>query len=197
MFHIKLMPRSHALSSPKVGGGQWFAMQRDEAVVLLICTPPPAKYFGLTAYVTSRLLYNGTETGDGDASLVPHFAMAELHDPLNQLRLNSTAGTAPAAGDKFFGATSLIVLAPSRAVFEWIATAFVDAGLPKEAVNFYPVSGQVVRLHRPPPGAGLEVRLPGPPHHRQPGHVLPEPDGGPGVGEPHVAGAFSACACRR
>jgi hypothetical protein len=32
-------------------------------------------------------------------------------------------------------------------VYERIAAAFVEAGLPAHATNFYPISGQEVKLH--------------------------------------------------
>lgn len=54
------------------------SIQRGEAIVLLFCTPPPAKYFGLTSYVTNRVLFNDTGGGRGDASLVVHMPLAEV-----------------------------------------------------------------------------------------------------------------------
>lgn len=53
--------------------------QRNEAIVLMFCTPPPAKYFGLTSYVTNRLLPNMTEYGTGFTDTTVHRPMAEVH----------------------------------------------------------------------------------------------------------------------
>jgi len=42
---------------------------------------------------------------------------------------------------------SLAIFSPSRAVFETISEAFIQAGLGEGAVNYYPLSGQTIRLH--------------------------------------------------
>ena len=84
-------------------------MQRDEAIVVLLCTPPSARYFGISTYVAARLLYNTSTTGDGgDAGLVPHFAAAEIHDPFNRLSISTTAGRAPLSSSSFPGSTALV-----------------------------------------------------------------------------------------
>jgi len=54
------------------------SIDRNEAIVLLFCTPPPAEYFGLTSYVTNRVLFNESETGQGDSSLIVHMPVAEV-----------------------------------------------------------------------------------------------------------------------
>ncbi|TFJ86121.1 hypothetical protein NSK_002941 [Nannochloropsis salina CCMP1776] len=127
------------------------SIQRGEAIVLLFCTPPPAKYFGLTSYVTNRVLFNDTEGGRGDASLVVHMPLAEISNPLNYLVMNTTKGTATAARkvdpSSFFNSLSLAVFSPSREVYQTITEAFVQAGLAESASNFYPLSAQTIRLH--------------------------------------------------
>jgi hypothetical protein len=54
------------------------SIDRNEAIVLLFCTPPPAEYFGLTSYVTNRVLFNESESGKGDSSLIVHMPVAEV-----------------------------------------------------------------------------------------------------------------------
>ena len=44
-------PYDPTLDPPRILPGLTWRLGTDEAVVLLGCTPPPAKYFGLTAYV--------------------------------------------------------------------------------------------------------------------------------------------------
>lgn len=66
------------------------SMDRNEAIVLFFCTPPPMEYFGLTAYVTNRVLFNETERGKGDSSLIVHMPMAEVRDSKNLLNLFDT-----------------------------------------------------------------------------------------------------------
>ncbi|KAM3575922.1 hypothetical protein VYU27_002257, partial [Nannochloropsis oceanica] len=141
------VPPSGPLSEEMMG----VSMDRNEAIVLFFCTPPPMEYFGLTAYVTNRVLFNETERGKGDSSLIVHMPMAEIANPLNYLRLNTTKASAfPSREDDptpFYSSLSLAVFSPSRAVFETVAEAFIQAGLEEGAVNYYPMSGQTLRLH--------------------------------------------------
>jgi hypothetical protein len=112
-------------------------------------TPPPARYFGLTAYVTARVLFNTSEHGTGDSSPVVHMPVAEVKNPLNYLVVNTTkapGGTEARREDPgtFFQSLALFVLSPNRAVFETIRDAYVEAGLSPHAANYYPISGQTV-----------------------------------------------------
>jgi len=78
--------------------------------------------------------------------------LAEVGNSLNWRNLNTTSGSAydrDLRGDDsgFFNSVSLMVFTPSRKVYEEIVEAFVAAGLPRHATNFYPLSAQEVRLH--------------------------------------------------
>lgn len=53
-------------------------IDRNEAIILFFCTPPPAEYFGLTSYVFNRVLFNETESGQGDTNLIVHMPVAEV-----------------------------------------------------------------------------------------------------------------------
>jgi hypothetical protein len=68
-----------------------FALGRNEAVVMMICMPPEAKYFGITAYVSSRLLINDTVMGTGDGKLLPMQPMVEIKGE-RQMEVNGQEG---------------------------------------------------------------------------------------------------------
>jgi hypothetical protein len=56
-----------------------FALQRNEAIVGLMCFPPPAKYFGITAYVSCRIHVNDSEFGTGDGTIMTSTPMVEVN----------------------------------------------------------------------------------------------------------------------
>lgn len=98
-----------------------FALQRQEAVVMLLCMPPPLRYFGITSYVTQRLLSNQTNRGFGDAEVLPHRPLVEVSPALNYINLNTSAGTGMTKERKsdphqVFGSTALLVFTSSREV---------------------------------------------------------------------------------
>ncbi len=112
-------------------------------------TPPKARYFGMTAYVSARVLFNTSESGQGDSTPVVHMPVAEVKNPLNYLVVNTTKAPATAARkadpSSFFQSLALFVFSPNRAVFETVRAAYVEAGLSAHAANYYPISGQTVR----------------------------------------------------
>jgi len=55
-------------------------MSHTEAMVILLCMPPPAKYFGVTAYVTARIMTNDTDPATSDGRLFGHMALAEVRN---------------------------------------------------------------------------------------------------------------------
>ena len=57
----------NAPSGPPFPFGNVFG--HNEAVVMLLCLPPRAKYVGYTAYVTGRIMINDTDLATSDGSL--------------------------------------------------------------------------------------------------------------------------------
>ena len=139
---------------PPIGG---FSIDADEAIVWLYKLPPKCKYFGITSYVTNRLLINDTygdpNTFDCEGSLIQHTAITEISNPLNYLIINTTAKVnhtehhVDSVSKEVWNKHALMVFSPSLAVFNRISDAFSKAGFPVEAHNFYEYSGQLLRLH--------------------------------------------------
>lgn len=114
-------------------------------------TPPPARYFGMTAYIAARVLFNASERGVGDSTPVVHMPVAEVKNPLNYLVVNTTKAPGGTEARRtnpgsFFESLALVVFSPSRAVYDAIRDAYIEAGLSPHAANYYPISGQTVRL---------------------------------------------------
>lgn len=103
----------------------------------------------MTAYVSARILFNATERGQGDSTPLVHMPVAEIKNPLNYLVVNTTKSIATEARrqdpSSFFQSLALFVFAPSRAVYETVRDAYLEAGLSPQAANYYPISGQTVR----------------------------------------------------
>lgn len=78
-----------------------------DALLGLLCTPPPVRYFGYGTYTVFRFKPS------------PWLAAAELSDPINQLTINTTAG--PGAEDVF--RRTAAVISTGDGVTERSATA--------------------------------------------------------------------------
>lgn len=152
-------PTNMINQDPKPPGIGGFAIDADEAIVWLYKLPPKCKYFGITSYVTNRLLINDTygdpNTFDCEGNIIQHTSIAEISNPLNYLIINTTSNIYHSKANihedkenEIWNKHALMVFAPSLAVFNRISEAFSTAGFPKEAHNFYEYSGQLLRLHQ-------------------------------------------------
>ncbi|MBI5515983.1 MAG: hypothetical protein HY909_19530 [Deltaproteobacteria bacterium] len=121
------------LPSATAGPTPTWRLRPDEAVVLVGRTPPPARYYGFTAYLLDR---PGT----------PALEFASLGDTRNQL----TLGTDPP--DSPFGAWTALIFTADQSTERAVRAAAVEAGLPDGAVN-------TVALPEGDPRYGLRLGL--------------------------------------
>ncbi|WP_167854696.1 Calx-beta domain-containing protein [Mangrovimicrobium sediminis] len=112
-----------------IGGVPGYMVGNDEAVVLILQTPPTSHYFGLTPNVHSR--YSPTP---GNDSLRSRIAIGGSYaDSLNQLAL----GAAPVEGASPypFDRTTAVIFSPNQMVSDELTQQLTAAGLPAEAIN--------------------------------------------------------------
>jgi len=100
----------------------------DEAIVFAFVTPPEVPYFSLTNYVFSR--YDPNLIGDAPYDdRVETFA--SMGDSLNQLVLNTSAGT----GESPFGKESVVIFTADAGTDQAIRDELVQSGFPESMIN--------------------------------------------------------------
>lgn len=100
-----------------------FRLGPSDALVLTVCTPPPSRYFGLSTYVWRR---------QGDLGIVTSRVVSATlaNEQVNMLTMNNATARHPA-----FGQPLVLITTADEATFREISGAFVDAGVPVEAIN--------------------------------------------------------------
>jgi hypothetical protein len=107
-------------------------LRASSALVLIMETPPPARYFGVTPYIFTR--YYSKQMPRNTAAtpgVVPVFE--SLGDTLN-LNVVGTAGS-PSAGGNPFSQLSVFVMTADDATYGDIAAQFAALGFPVYALN--------------------------------------------------------------
>lgn len=98
-----------------------FRLRADEAIVFVGPTPPEARYFGFTPYLTDRSNLDGTRRS----------VAASLSETLNNLVIKVDAP----AGSPIFERTTAIVAAADATTTAKATNALVAAGVPRSAIN--------------------------------------------------------------
>jgi hypothetical protein len=109
-----LVPKAAEDPSPVPGD---FQLRPDEAVVLIGLTPPPAKYFGFTPYLYSRMYPKERK---------PIFA--SLGDSVNKATIK-TIGPSP------FNAPVVLIFTPDQMTDASVRAALQRAGYPEAIIN--------------------------------------------------------------
>lgn len=149
VYHTAWLPGAGAFAGARVY--PW-ALGPTQVAVLLLCAPPPARYWSLTPYAWD-VAYGGSQRA----------VSAALGDSLScgtgggaagastYTRLNSTAGWAPPAGAVQdapsalpFGSPLAVLVGASPAAVAAVAALVVSAtGLPTTALNVLPLAHSV------------------------------------------------------
>lgn len=98
-----------------------FHLNANEAVVIIMRTPPEMRYFGFTQY----LMQNGSQP-----SVAPVFA--SMSDALNLMRIGT-------AGASAFGQYAAVVWSGDLNTYTAARALLMQAGLPEGAINFIPM----------------------------------------------------------
>jgi hypothetical protein len=101
-----------------------FQMNRDEAVVLILRTPPQMRYFSFAQYVVQ--LAND-----------PTVVFASLSDSLNQLKLGTTGSNVQ--GVNVFDTYTAVVWTADLNTFSRVKNLLKSSGLPEYAINLLPL----------------------------------------------------------
>lgn len=81
-----------------------YVMGPRDALVLLLCTPPPVRYLGLRSYTVFRFQPS------------PWLPSAELADPIDQLSINTTASE----GQDVFRKTAAVISTGDGITARWV-----------------------------------------------------------------------------
>jgi hypothetical protein len=105
-------------------------LKATEALVLIMETPPPMRYFGITPYIVSRF-YQSLPTKPRQAGVVPVFE--SLGDTINLFSV-ATAGS-PAPGQVPFSQLSVFVMTADATTYAMVLKQFTLIGFPSSAIN--------------------------------------------------------------
>jgi hypothetical protein len=103
-----------------------------DAVVVIMETPPPARYFGVTPYLYKRLYPGGIPTEPGEDIVVPVFE--SLGDTINQNKLGTT-GAASAPPSEFSELAVFVMTADKTTYDDVYMLLSRTIGFPNYAVN--------------------------------------------------------------
>ncbi|NCG22155.1 MAG: hypothetical protein GWP91_24325 [Rhodobacterales bacterium] len=110
------------------GKGLAWRLDPNEAVVLIVRTPPRAKYFSFRSYVHDRQGASGRAT-----------AFASLGDTLNLLLLGTEGGEA-------FEDTTVVITTADRQTAQDVTELLVNAGFTQQSINIDVLPGDLVNL---------------------------------------------------
>lgn len=105
-------------------------LKATETLVLIMETPPPMRYFGITAYIYSRF-YASLPSDPGQSGVVPVFE--SLLDTINS-RDVATAGS-PTPGQVPFSQISVFVVTADATTYDKVVKHFTAIGFPRSAIN--------------------------------------------------------------
>lgn len=115
---------------PSNGGKLYIGMAATDALVLIMETPPPMRYFGITPYIFSRY-YPSLPLAPRKSGTVQVFE--SLGDTVNMANVG-TAGS-PVAGGNPFTQLSVFVMTADQNTYNHIYWQFVALDLPSYAIN--------------------------------------------------------------
>jgi hypothetical protein len=99
---------------------QDFQLARDEAIVLIGVTPPPAKYFGFYAWVTTKVYPAGER----------RTIVGSVVDPINNATIKTTGPTP-------FDRPVVLIFTPDRGTDARVRSALRRAGYPEAIINTF------------------------------------------------------------
>lgn len=106
-------------------------LKPTDALVLIMETPPPMRYFGLTPYIFTRYYPNALPANPATPGFVPVFE--SLGDTVNLADMG-TAGSATPGGNPFTQ-LSVTVVTADQVTYDNIAAQFAAIGFPATAIN--------------------------------------------------------------
>ncbi len=122
-------------------------MTSSDALVMIMETPPPMTYFGITPYLYTRY-YSSLPGRPGQSGTVQVFE--SLTDSINMDTIK-TAGSG-VAGQNVFTQLSVVVMTADRTTYNQIVKQLVALGFPSSAINLLAMPLNAVPLHM---GTGL------------------------------------------
>lgn len=105
-----------------------FQMDRNEAVVIILRTPPQSRYFAFTQYLMKR-----------HDKAIPDFA--SLSDSLNHKLIGTTGSNM--AGVASFNAYSALVWTSNKNTFQQVKTMLMNLSFPESAINLISLPVQI------------------------------------------------------
>jgi len=120
-------------------GLQAARLEETDALVLIMETPPPMRYFGLTSYINTRY-YDGLF---GRTGLV--FVSESLGDSVNITNIATTGSATP--GENVTTQLSVFVVTADRLSYAQIKNQFLSLGFPEYAINQIALPINAVPLH--------------------------------------------------
>ncbi|TGD75470.1 hypothetical protein E4634_03220 [Mangrovimicrobium sediminis] len=115
-----------------------FMLDDNEAVVLLLQTPPQLAYFGFTPYVQDRWV---PETDNQRIEVA-----ASLADSINHLRLGAYPAAIPGAAPYPFERISAVVMSANQRAVAAVSSLLVASGIPARAVNVFRIPTGAIEL---------------------------------------------------
>lgn len=133
------------LMAPKVANDpsrliQDFQLDRDEAIVLIGVTPPPAKYFGYYAWVSWKLYPDGKSRP----------LVTSVVDPVNHATINTTGSTP-------FNRPVVLIFTADRRTDARVRAALRRAGYPEATFNTVVFPASVLTLGHDENGQAADV----------------------------------------
>lgn len=111
-------------------GANFTYLKSTDALVLVMQTPPPVRYYGLTTYMNTRY-YPSLPSNPGTPGVVQIFE--SLNDTVNHKEI-ATAGS-PTPGQVPFGQLSVTVVTADAITNAAVMKGFSALGLPSTAIN--------------------------------------------------------------
>lgn len=103
-----------------------FHMAADEAVVIVMRTPPESRYFAVTQFLM-----------DQESTSATNIVFASLSDSLNNMKIGTTGSATP--GQNVFDQYAAIVWTGDKNTFVSVRNKLIGSGLPSTAINFLPL----------------------------------------------------------
>ncbi len=141
------------------GWSYWWRLRPDEALVLLISTPPKVDYYGFTAYLYDRYIPNlgqgppcecaspGPPCDNGGTRPQPDSALhrfpvySSLGDTVNPMTIKLPGGR-----HNPYEKNAVFIMAADKNTERQVRHALLAAGYPENSINLLPVSPSLARL---------------------------------------------------